>query len=118
MFSFQAARNLLPGRAEDAIHTLDEAIQEGDQAIVEGRNAIQGLRADRALESNLEHLLAAAEKEFARSSTAEGEPPAFHVTVEGARQPLVAAPSGRGLPDCARDPAQRLSPRARKPHRG
>ena len=29
---------------------------------------------------------------------------------------LVAAPSGRGVPDCARDPAKRLSPRARQPH--
>ena len=88
MFSFQAARNLLPGRTEEAIRTLDEAIREGDEAIAEGRDAIQGLRADPALESNLEHLLTAAGKELARSSSAEGEPPAFQVTVEGARQPL------------------------------
>ena len=40
------------------------------------------------MESNLEHLLTAAGKELARSSSAEGEPPAFQVTVEGARQPL------------------------------
>ena len=88
MFSFQAARNLLPGRTEEAIRTLDEAIREGDEAIAEGRDAIQGLRANPALESNLEHLLTAAGKELARSSSAEGEPPAFQVTVEGARQPL------------------------------
>ena len=88
MFSFQAARNLLPGRTEEAIRTLEEAIREGDQAIGEGRDAIQGLRANPALESNLEHLLTAAGKELARSSGAEGESPAFQVTVEGARQPL------------------------------
>ena len=88
MFSFQAARNLLPERTEEAIRTLDEAIREGDEAIAEGRDAIQGLRADPALESDLEHLLTAAGKELARSSSAEGEPPAFQVTVEGARQPL------------------------------
>ena len=88
MFSFQAARNLLPGRTEEAIRTLDGAIREGDEAIAEGRDAIQGLRANPALESNLEHLLTAAGKELARSSSAEGEPPAFQVTVEGARQPL------------------------------
>src|SRR5208283_4586383 len=35
-----------------------------------------------------ELLLTAAGKELARSSRAEGEPPAFQVTVEGARQPL------------------------------
>ena len=88
MFSFQAARNLLPGRTEEAIRTLDGAIREGDEAIAEGRAAIQGLRANPALESILEHQLTAAGKELARSSSAEGEPPAFRVTVEGAWQPL------------------------------
>ena len=88
MFSFQAARNLLPGRTEEAMRTLDAAIREGDEAIAEGRDAIQGLRADPALESNLEHLLTAAGKELARSSGGEGEPPAFQVIVEGAPQPL------------------------------
>jgi signal transduction histidine kinase len=88
MFSFQAARNLLPARTEEAIRTLDRAILEGDEAIAEGRDAIQGLRADPALESNLEHQLTAAGKELARSSSGEGDPPEFRVTVEGARQPL------------------------------
>jgi signal transduction histidine kinase len=88
MFSFQAARNLLPERTDDAVRTLDQAIHEGDEAIAEGRDAIQGLRDNPALESNLEELLRAAGKELARSSSAEGEPPAFQVTLEGARQPL------------------------------
>jgi signal transduction histidine kinase len=88
MFSFQAVRNLLPGRTAEAIRTLDGAIREGDEAIAEGRDAIQGLRTNPAIESSLEHLLAAAGKELARSSSAEGELPAFQVTVEGARQPL------------------------------
>jgi signal transduction histidine kinase len=87
MFSFQAARNLLPGRAEEAISTLDDAIHEGDAAIAEGRDAILGLRADPSLESNLEHLLSTAGQELARSSGG-GEAPAFRVIVEGARQPL------------------------------
>ena len=118
MFSFQAARNLLPGRTEEAIRTLDGAIREGDEAIAEGRDAIQGLRANPALESNLEHQLTAAGKELARSSSAEGEPPAFPGHGGRSAAALVAAPSGRGLPDRARDPAKRLSPRARQPHRG
>jgi signal transduction histidine kinase len=88
MFSFQAARNLLPGRTEEAIRTLDVAIRSGDNAIAEGRDAIQGLRASPALESNLEHLLTDAGKELARSSSAEDEPPALRVTVEGTWQPL------------------------------
>jgi len=88
MFSFQAARNLLPGRTEEAIRTLDGAIREGDEAIAEGRDAIQGLRANPGRERDLEYLLAAAGKELARSSSSEGELPEFQVTVEGARQPL------------------------------
>jgi ligand-binding sensor domain-containing protein/signal transduction histidine kinase len=88
MFSFQAARNLLPWRTDEAIRTLEKAIHKGDEAIAEGRDAIQGLRADPALETNLEHLLTAAGKELARSSSADGEPSAFQVTVEGARHPL------------------------------
>jgi signal transduction histidine kinase len=88
MFSFQAARNLLPERTNEAIRTLDHAIREGDEAIAEGRDAIQGLRANPSLESNLELLLTAAGKELARTSSAEGELPAFQVTVEGAWQPL------------------------------
>jgi signal transduction histidine kinase len=88
MFSFQAARNLLPERTDEAIRTLDHAIREGDQAIAEGRDAIQGLRDNPALESNLEDLLRAAGTELARSSREVAEPPAFQVTLEGARQPL------------------------------
>jgi signal transduction histidine kinase len=88
MFSFQAARNLLPGRTEEAIRTLEVALREGDEAIAEGRNAIQGLRADPASESTLEHSLTAAGKDLARSSGAEGQAPAFQVTVEGTRQSL------------------------------
>ena len=88
MFSFQAARNLLPARTEEAMSKLDGAIRKGDEAIAEGRDAIQGLRANPEGERDLEYLLAAAGKELARSCSAEGEFPEFQVTVEGARQPL------------------------------
>ena len=88
MFSFQAARNLLPQRTEEAVRTLEGAIRKGDAAIAEGRDAIQGLRDNPELESNLEDLLRAAGKELAGSSRTEGESPAFQVILEGARQPL------------------------------
>jgi PAS domain S-box-containing protein len=88
MFSFQAARNLLPRRTEEAVRTLDAAIREGDEAIAEGRDAIQGLRASSALGSNLEHLLTAAGSELAGSSVGQGDAPDFRVIVEGAPQPL------------------------------
>ena len=118
MFSFQAARNLLPARTEEAMRMLDRAILEGDEAIAEGRDAIQGLRADPALESNLEHQLTAAGKELARSSSGGGRPAGIPGYGGRSAAPLVAAPSGRSVRDCARDPAKRLSPRARQPHRG
>jgi len=88
MFSFQAARNLLPDRAEEAIRTLDEAICEGDEAIAEGRGAIQGLRASPGVGSDLHYLLTILGKELARSSVGEAECPQFRVIVEGARQPV------------------------------
>jgi len=88
MLLFQAARNLLPERTDDAIQTLDEAIREGTEAIAEGRDAIQGLRGEPSLECNLEYLLTAAAKELARSSDTGGERPHFRIIVEGARQPL------------------------------
>lgn len=87
MFSFQAARNLLPGRTEQAMRTLDEAIEAGDAAITEGRHAIQGLRANLAQESAaMEILLSATGSELARSQSAGG--PQFKVTVAGTPQPL------------------------------
>ena len=88
MFSFQAARNLLPDRAEDAIRTLDGAISEGDAAIAEGRHAIQGLRGNPMVECNLEHQLTSTGKDLSVAFRTVGEPPAFQVTIEGTRQPL------------------------------
>ena len=91
MFSFQAARNLLPDRTDDAIRTLDDAIREGDEAIAEGRDAIHGLRADPALESDPADLLTVVAKELAESGAADGEPPGFRVIVEGERRRLAPA---------------------------
>ena len=79
----------LEGRVEERTRIVRELpSSSGDDAIAEGRDAIQGLRDKPALESNLEHLLTAAGKELARSCSAEGQAPAFQVTVEGARRPL------------------------------
>jgi signal transduction histidine kinase len=82
MFSFQAARNLLPERTDEAIRTLDHAIREGDEASPKAWMLFKALRADPALASDLEDLLTAAGKELSRSSTPDGEPPAFRVIVE------------------------------------
>jgi ligand-binding sensor domain-containing protein/signal transduction histidine kinase len=88
MFSFQAARNFLPERSEEAARALDDAISQGDEAIAESRDAIQGLRANPSGESNLESLLTAEANQLARSSGQDGKPPDFRTILEGARQPL------------------------------
>jgi signal transduction histidine kinase len=85
---FQAARNLLPLRADRAAEVLDEGLHDAADAIVEGRNAIQNLRAEPSQERDLGCLLNTAGQELAQSPEAEGSAPAFRVVVEGSRLPL------------------------------
>ncbi len=85
---FQAARNMLPERSQEAIRMLDNAIREGGEAITEGREAIQGLRINPALESSLENLLTITGSALAKASGAGDQNPAFRVTVEGRPQRL------------------------------
>jgi signal transduction histidine kinase len=89
MFSFQAARNLLPGRTEEAIRTLDGAIREGDGAIAEGRDAIQNLRRGPA-QRRLEDLLTAIGQELRDSQVGDGHSAVFQVIMEG--QPRTLSP--------------------------
>jgi PAS domain S-box-containing protein len=46
MFRFQAARNLMSRHPDEALLSLNEAINEGQTALNESRNAIQDLRPD------------------------------------------------------------------------
>jgi signal transduction histidine kinase/ligand-binding sensor domain-containing protein len=85
---FQAARNLLPLRADRAAEVLDEGLHDAADAIVEGRNAIQNLRAEPSQERDLGCLLNTTGQELAQSPEAEGSAPAFRVVVEGSRLPL------------------------------
>jgi signal transduction histidine kinase/ligand-binding sensor domain-containing protein len=88
LFRFQAARNMLPRRPEEAMQALDGAIERTEQAIAEGRGAIQGLRSEPSAHCDLEHLLTAMGQELAVSEDANLEPATFRVTVEGNRQAL------------------------------
>jgi signal transduction histidine kinase len=85
---FQAARNLLPARADQAADILDDGLQQATEAIAEGRNAIQNLRAIPSMDRDLESLLNAAGQQLAASPETEGAAPGFRVIVEGSRQPL------------------------------
>jgi signal transduction histidine kinase len=89
MFSFQAARNLLPGRTDEAIRTLDGAIRKGDGAVAEGRDAIQNLRLGSA-QGRLEDLLAATGQELRDAQDGNGHPAVFQVIMEG--QPRTLSP--------------------------
>lgn len=88
MFQFQAARNMLPSRPEDARQTLDEAISETEQAIAESRDAIQGLRSHPLPDGNLATLLEAAGEELAAVEDTNQTSPGFRVIVEGEPQKL------------------------------
>jgi signal transduction histidine kinase len=43
MFRFQAARNLITRHPEEALRSLDDAIDDGEKALDESRNAVRDL---------------------------------------------------------------------------
>jgi ligand-binding sensor domain-containing protein/signal transduction histidine kinase len=84
----QAARNLLSRRPEKAVQSLDDAITMAVEAVAEGRDAIQNLRAQPAVQSDLAQLLTTTGQDLAHSEDANGNPVIFRVAVEGERQAL------------------------------
>src|SRR5262249_29057812 len=86
MFRFQAVRNMLPGRTDEAIQTLDGAILRTEQAITESRDAIKDLRSESSSQRDLGRALATLCKELAGPET--NDSPVFRVTVEGERHLL------------------------------
>ena len=88
MFQFQAARNMLPRRPDEAMDVLDGAIGATEQAISEGRSAIQQLRSEQVDESDLARWLTNIGEELARSQQTNGDSPIFRATVEGEQQTL------------------------------
>jgi ligand-binding sensor domain-containing protein/signal transduction histidine kinase len=92
MFQFQAARNMLPRRPEQAMDVLDGAIGATEQAISEGRSAIQQLRSEQVDEGDLARWLTDIGEELGRSQQTNGDSPIFRVTVEGEQQTLSPLP--------------------------
>jgi len=92
MFQFQAARNMLPRRPDEAMDVLDSAIGATSQAISEGRSAIQQLRLEQIDECNLAQWLTNIGQELARSQQTNGDSPIFRLTVEGEQQSLSPLP--------------------------
>ena len=88
MFQFQAVRNLLPRRPDEAMQSLDHAINDTERALTESRAAIQDLRSESLAQGNLAELLMAASREFARSGTVDPQPPVFELIEEGEKRAL------------------------------
>src|SRR5271157_551468 len=57
LFRFQAARNMLPNRPEEATQALDTALIRAEQALNESRHSIQGLRPSLSAENDLDQML-------------------------------------------------------------
>src|SRR5262249_5996746 len=87
MFRFQAVRNMLPRRPEEAMQALDGAIIRAEQAIAEGRHAIHDLRSAAARQADLAQSLTAIGQEFA-SRNGNQDSPRFQVIVEGERRKM------------------------------
>jgi signal transduction histidine kinase/ligand-binding sensor domain-containing protein len=90
MFQFQAVRNMLSRRPDEAIHVLDAALERTEQAIAEGRDAIHDLRSSTVVTNELAQAVTALGAEMSKEISHEpsGQDSAngsarFHVVVEG-----------------------------------
>ncbi|HEV2988454.1 MAG TPA: two-component regulator propeller domain-containing protein [Candidatus Angelobacter sp.] len=88
VFRFQAARNMLPRRPEEAMQALDGAIMKAEEAMTESRSAIQDLRSE-AAHADLVESFTAIGRQLA-SQNGDGTPH-FHVIVEGEQRKLAHA---------------------------
>jgi signal transduction histidine kinase len=89
LLRFQAAHNLLPGRAVDARQVLETAIDEAAQAITEARDAVQDLRSSTIATNDLIGGIEVFGEELkAYQAAADGVSTDFSVQMEGAPQDL------------------------------
>jgi len=91
MFQFQAARNMLPRRPDEAARVMDGAIGATEQTITDSRSAIQHLRSE-AADGDLGQWLTATGQELGKLANANGNGPVFRLTLEGERKALTALP--------------------------
>jgi len=87
MFRLQAVRDLLPGRASEAMQALDIALERGDKAIAEGRDTVSDLREPIMGDGDIAQALTALGKELALQS-GNGLVPCVRVLLEGKQREL------------------------------
>jgi ligand-binding sensor domain-containing protein/signal transduction histidine kinase len=87
MFRLQAVRDLLPGRASEAMQALDTALERGDKVIAEGRDTVSDLREPIMGDSDIAQALTALGEELALQS-GNGLVPRVHVLLEGKEREL------------------------------
>ena len=94
MFRFQAVRNMLPRRTDEAMEVLDGAISRTEQAIAESRDAIQDLRSESLRHKTVGEMLAAFGQELASTQEPSHESPALPCDRGGRAAPAISEPSG------------------------
>jgi len=82
ILNFQRARNLLPARPDQAIESLDTALDRAERAIVEGRDAIHDMRASAPADGNFAEEISALGEQLASENEPSGAA-SFRVVVEG-----------------------------------
>jgi len=87
IFRFQAAREFLPGRPNEATEALDIALKRADKVIVEGRDTVSDLRQSVMVGSDIGQALTALGEELAAQSD-NGRVPCVRVLVEGKQRDL------------------------------
>jgi signal transduction histidine kinase len=86
---FQAAHNLLPGRALDARQVLQTALEDAAQAVTEARDAVQDLRSSTTDTNDLAKAIEALGGELSAFQTlANGAATDFSVQVNGTPRDL------------------------------
>jgi signal transduction histidine kinase/ligand-binding sensor domain-containing protein len=86
IFRFQAARNMLPRRPEEAIDVLDGALKRAEQTLAEGRDAIHDLRSSTVVTNELAQAVTALGQEMSHERTSQDSAHGsakFQVVVEG-----------------------------------
>ena len=87
IFRFQAAREFLPGRPNEATEALDIALKRADKIIVEGRDTVSDLRHTVMVGSDIGQALTALGEELAAQSE-NGSVPCVRVLVKGKQREL------------------------------